>query len=186
MLKKTISTMFIIVSSTILFFSYSNSIESYEGKPSTPIFDGYVGNNSYQLDDCYEDIGIMGSDFFSRSFASEKLKKNFKSKQWSKIKETWSSPLGGLTIYRYRFESPQDAILYPETGYSPISSPGFLNKGWSNTVDIGDKTCWVTPFIVLFTKDKFLVRISFSSSVLSEKQMNEYVRKIAENIVKKL
>ncbi|MDQ7839260.1 MAG: hypothetical protein RDU59_12300 [Thermodesulfobacteriota bacterium] len=64
-----------------------------------------------------------------------------------------------------------------------LSEKSVLTKG--STLErafVGDKTCWISANILLFTKGKALVRIEVNPHNLGK----NYTLKIAESIVKKL
>lgn len=154
-------------------------------KPMTPIIDNSVVPELH-LEYCrgYEDDSNWKNKHYS---VPEKVKKEFKSKKWTRVEEFWRSKnYCDLTIYRWYFDYPEDTILFAESIPKLIGS-SFSFEGWSKTPDIGDKTSWWAYDIVVFTKGEVLVKVELNAgTTMSEKQQKAYVRSIAEYIAKKL
>jgi len=174
-----------IISGSILLYLSTGKLLASDWKSMSPIFDGNAGNVKLHFEHCkgYDHItnwkGVTGA---------EKMKKNFKSKQWTKAEEVWTG-YGIVTIYRWYFDCPEDAVLYPETNLvtGSMMFPGWANNSselpkWADKAFVGDKTCWLSSDTLIFTKGKVLVRIDVNPPTLGK----DYTQKIAENIVKKL
>lgn len=148
-----------------------------------PIFDGNDGVTEPKLmfKNCKGwDEGVDHLNWGGKNLPT-KFKKEFKSLTITYINEWWSCSNRIVSITRWYFEYPSDAALYPTIASSGIlGSCGF--PGWQPKADIGDNTYWLSPYIVIFSKDKTLVRIEVNSRVFGK----DYTEKIARAIEKKL
>lgn len=166
----------IMVIGSILFLLDKNIFASDERVDMPPAFDGST-DSKLRFDYCKGEDAM--NTWGEWKGGPREVCKKLKSKQWKDIKEVWGGQGPLITIYRWVFDCPEDALLFPESGMVTAS---LLFPGWSNTRDIGDKTCWIGPDIVLFTKGKTLVRIEVNPGNLGK----EYTRRIAEVVAKKL
>jgi len=107
--------------------------------------------------------------------------KELKSKKSMYITEIWTGEKKVIHIDRWYFEFPEDASYYPGSGIILLAQgfPGWKDK---SNPQIGDKTCWLTPYCVYFTKGKVLVRVSDTSKAFDK----NFLIEIAKNIAKKL
>ena len=89
-----------------------------------------------------------------------------------------------IIINRWIFENSKeiDAFIKDSLG---ISYRCNFDK-WDTITDIGDKTHWMEPGVVIFAKGKTLVKIWARLGDISPDSKKEYTRKIAKSIAKKL
>lgn len=153
----------------------------------TPIFDGKV-DPKLKFQSCHGWKDLPITEWSVLEANAPWVMKKFKSRKSSYTEENWVSgnppnaPYKMVTIESWSFEYPEDAGLYPETNVLTSST---VFPGWAKTADIGDKTCWLTPFDMFFVKNKTLVRVFVSPLQIDDATKN-YTRKIAESICKKL
>lgn len=100
------------------------------------------------------------------------------------IQEAWVSDKKTISINRWVFENSKeiDAFIKDSLG---ISYRCNFEK-WDTTADIGDKTHWMEPGMVVFAKGKTLVKIWVRIGNVSPDFKKDYTRKIAKSIAKKL
>lgn len=111
-------------------------------------------------------------------------KKLFKSKKVIFMRESWNAGSHGKTIRidRYHFDCKEDALRYPECEEFSCNW-GF--PGWPATAEVGDASCWETPFHLIFVKGKVLISIIVTPLNLDEETKN-FTLSVARFIAKKL
>jgi hypothetical protein len=181
MLKQSLIAMGLM----LVFFSITGMKASAD--TMTPIFDGKVAPKlKFKSCEGWKDLPIPQRSIMEAQ--APWIMKKFKSLKSSHTEEVWVSgnppnpPYRIVTIESWSFEYPEDAGLYPETN---ILTGSAVFPGWDKIADIGDKTCWLAPFDMLFVKNKTLVRIFINPLDIDDATKN-YTRKIAESICKKL
>jgi hypothetical protein len=178
--KKSTKTISLVLLSLILIMLNNKIPANPEALSMQPILDEKA-DSTLHLQNCEaQKDSTLDWDAFKRYIAiKEPYAKKIKSKKMTTLIEDWSGDGKIVRIERYYFEYPQDALLFPETNFLTDVS-GF--PGWSTIADIGDKTCWVAPFDVIFIKKNIVVRVFVNPFTLGK----EYTLKLAKHIEKKL
>jgi len=102
----------------------------------------------------------------------------------SHICEYWKKGKNSVTIDRWIFNNSKeiDAFIKGNLG---ISFRCNFDE-WDKITDVGDKTHWMEPGMVVFAKGKTLVKIWVRLGNVSPDSKKDYTRKIAKSIAKKL
>lgn len=142
-----------------------------------PLFDGIPTEGGIRLPFHSCNGYNISIDWNRYSHISQRVKKEFLSKDWTVVTEFWEDKRMYVEIHSIYFCCAEDALLFPEIG-NTVMSPGFKKSGkWSKSADIGDKTCWISPKDVLFAKGNVLLRVHSNKA---------YAREIAQKIEKKI
>jgi hypothetical protein len=102
----------------------------------------------------------------------------------SHIHEYWKKGKNSVTIDRWIFNNSKeiDAFIKSTLG---ISCRCNFDE-WDKITDVGDKTHWMEPGMVVFANGKTLVKIWVRLGNVSPDSKKDYTRKIAKSIAKKL
>ncbi|MGV8122920.1 MAG: hypothetical protein AB2L14_24430 [Candidatus Xenobiia bacterium LiM19] len=102
----------------------------------------------------------------------------------SHIHEYWKKGKNSVTIDRWIFNNSKeiDAFIKGNLG---ISFRCNFDE-WDKITDIGDKTHWMDPNIVVFAKGKTLIKIWARLGNINLNSKKDYTMKIAKSIAKKL
>lgn len=174
MLNKTFITVIfiLIVISTVSFSQDVNEIEP-GSKPMKAFFDGNDGLlPPLTLQSCF-------GDNYHTSDEDPPMPNEFKSKKWTRIDEWWKGKSRILTITRWYFEYPQDALIYHKIRGIGTSSP-FTFPGWAK--DIGDGNFWCGDKCVFFVKKNVTVSVSVNSKILGKSYIESIAKRIAEKL----
>lgn len=154
-----------------------------EDKDAPPFFDGCTDPNLKLRSSTVSEYPINWERFEKTIYVPKMYIDKMKSKTMTENKEFWKSKSTCVDITIWRFSYVEDSIIFPYTGLATNQNDPF--RGWDKTTTIGDKTYWNGCDYVIFAKGKATVRV-FIHGLLTNEQMKEYTRKIAESIAKKL
>ncbi|MHC9539345.1 MAG: hypothetical protein AB9903_07465 [Vulcanimicrobiota bacterium] len=185
-MKKSIAFMVFMAIIVIILsgnVSLAGSPEFEESKYVPPFFDGCTDSNLKLYSSRVTEYPINWERFEKTMYVPKMYIDKMKSKTMTESKEIWLSKSCSVDITIWRFSYVEDSIIFPYTGLATNQNDPF--RGWDKTTTIGDKTYWNRCDYVIFAKGKATVRV-FIHGLLTNEQMKEYTRKIAESIAKKL
>lgn len=162
MVKKLDTFIFIMIMSFGLVFL--NQCLSFSSETSnTPIFDGSADPD---LRFSQKGGGYVAPDV------------DYVYEYWEKFKWT-------VRIDRWFFKSPAAITKFVKTADGAGNACYFTE--WDKIVEIGDRTKWLEPGMVVFSKGKVLVKVFVViHDQISDEQKKEYTKRIAKSVAKKL
>ncbi len=184
MMRKVLFTIIFLLCAGLSFIPTKGVFSSSGRVDLPPILDNGV-DPSLKFSSCLgeKDAPLEWNKLKRYYQVPDSITKKIKSKKITEMQESWRGGGHSVTIDRWYFDCPEDAIFFP---WSNMVLQCSEFPGWADKADVGDKTFWLISSDMFFVKGNVLVRVFVTPIKSGDAETRQYTLKIAKYIESKL